>query len=148
MSNKQFCYEYPRPAVAADVICIRKSETGEDILLVQRKNEPFRSFWAFPGGFMEMNETTLETAKRELWEETGLKVEMLHFLCIADNPHRDPRFRCISAIYYCLIENNIEIKAGDDAANVQWFDFKKLPALAFDHKEIIDRYYYELIKCI
>ena len=66
-------YKYPRPSVTADCIVITKDSQSK-VLLVKRRNEPFKDYWAFPGGYMNMDETTEQCAIRELEEETGLYV--------------------------------------------------------------------------
>ena len=138
-----YSYEYPRPALTAD--CIITDETKTQILLIERKNDPFKYHWALPGGFMEMTESLFETAFRELEEETGVLVQKLEFFCIADGVNRDPRGRTVSAVFYGSFNRDSKIKAGDDAARVDWFDLKQLPPLAFDHKEIINRFSAEVL---
>ncbi|NMC98285.1 MAG: NUDIX hydrolase [Bacteroidales bacterium] len=132
-----FCYEYPRPAVAADVIVFDISHSEPRVLLIKRKNPPYQGMWAFPGGFMDANEKVEETAFRELFEETHLKPNKLFFLGIYDDPNRDPRGRTIGIAYIAAFNGNINPKAGDDAAEIQWFPVNKLPPLAFDHSKII-----------
>ncbi len=70
----EYIYNYPRPAVTADCVVMTK-ESVPHVLLIERGNEPFKGCWAFPGGFMDMDETTEQCAIRELKEETGLVVE-------------------------------------------------------------------------
>ena len=132
-----YCYEYPRPSVAADVIVCLKQDLCK-ILLIKRKNPPFQNMWALPGGFLDMNEYLIETAKRELYEETGLLLDNLVFFGIYDKPDRDPRGRTISAVYYAIIENPLKITAGDDASYANWFLIDQLPELAFDHNVVIN----------
>ncbi|WP_315275234.1 NUDIX hydrolase [Prevotella histicola] len=85
-----YTYKYPRPAVTADCIVITK-ETDTKVLLIQRGDEPYKGCWAFPGGFMNMDETTKQCAIRELEEETGLKVAELHQIGAYSRVDRDPR---------------------------------------------------------
>ncbi|MGQ9846055.1 MAG: NUDIX domain-containing protein [Bacteroidales bacterium] len=132
-----YCYEYPRPAIATDIVLIAKTPIENKVLLIQRKNNPFKGMWAFPGGFMDINETLIETANRELYEETGIKINELTFFGIYDHPQRDPRGRTISIVYYALLENIIVPQSGDDATHAQWFPIKQIPPLAFDHNIII-----------
>ncbi|MBR4837718.1 MAG: NUDIX hydrolase [Bacteroidales bacterium] len=75
-----YTYEYPRPAVTADCVVITK-ENEPQVLLIQRGNEPFKGCWAFPGGFMNMDETTEQCAVRELEEETGFRSRRDHERC-------------------------------------------------------------------
>lgn len=131
-----FVYEYPRPAVCID--CVIFSHDRSSILLIKRAQEPFREFWALPGGFVEMDETLEESAKRELEEETGLKNIELEQLYTYGNPGRDPRGRVISIAFWGVInQSECNVCAGSDAASAQWFPFGELPMLAFDHSEII-----------
>lgn len=132
-------YKYPHPAVTADCLVFTKKQEETFILLIQRKNEPFKDKWAFPGGFMNIDETTQEAACRELWEETELKVENVHQIGVFDSVQRDPRERVITVAYYTLLEEVVEVNAKDDAKKAQWFSLKALPELAFDHKEILKR---------
>lgn len=124
-------------AVTVDaVIFYRKSDLLK-ILLIQRKNDPFKGQWALPGGFLEENETMEEGAKRELYEETGLKIEKLQQVGAFGTPGRDPRGRTISIAFVGLIDVEQKLKASDDASDVKWFNMNDLPDLAFDHHEII-----------
>ena len=133
-----FRYKYPRPAVTADCVVITR-ETKPKVLLIERENEPFKGCWAFPGGFMEMNETLAECAIRELEEETGLVVNTEDIFSIGtfSKVDRDPRGRTISQAFLALIEAPIEVKAQDDAAKAKWWPLNELPTLAFDHEEIM-----------
>lgn len=133
-----FCYEYPRPAVCVDIIVLCKTNSQNFILLIERKRPPFDNCWALPGGFIEMNETLEQSALRELKEETGIECDSLKQYATYGNPNRDPRGRTVSIIYYNLLENIIEAKAGDDAAKAKWFNISELPTLAFDHNKIIE----------
>ncbi len=130
-----YTYQYPMASVTADVILLSRSLT--QVLLIKRAHDPFANYWAFPGGFIEMNETLLEAAIRELKEETSIGIDNLTFLCMADAPLRDPRGRTISAVYWGVCPDNNEPIAADDAKEVAWFDLNHLPNLAFDHQDII-----------
>jgi 8-oxo-dGTP diphosphatase len=135
-----FTYKYPRPSVTTDAIILTKIDNQSHILLIQRGNEPFKYSWALPGGFIEMDEDLADACKRELWEETGIdKVELNEFATFG-KPGRDPRGRTISVVFWGLVDNNIPINAGDDAAKAQWFSMSKLPKLAFDHDKIIRQF--------
>ena len=132
-----FTYDYPRPAVTADCVVITKSKKPE-VLLIQRDNEPFKGQWAFPGGFMNMNETTEQCAVRELEEETSLKVSKIKQIGTYSKVDRDPRGRTITVAYLTIIDNAEAVKGLDDAAKAQWFPLSALPKLAFDHEEIME----------
>lgn len=133
-----FTYEYPRPSVCVDIIVLCKSEDQTYILLIERKHPPFEKCWALPGGFVEMDETLEQSAIRELNEETGLQLQKLKQFATYGDPGRDPRGRTVSVIYYSYIEKQITPNAGDDASNAKWINVNNLPALAFDHKKIIE----------
>lgn len=131
-----YCYKYPHPAVTAD--CIVYNIEGETlkILLIKRKNEPYKDFWAFPGGFVNIDESAEVAAIRELKEETGLEVTKIEQLKAYSTPERDPRERVITIVF--IAESKIkDVKGGDDAKEAEWFDIANLPPLAFDHKEIL-----------
>ena len=131
-----YSYKYPRPAVTADCIVITK-ESDAKVLLIQRGDEPYKGCWAFPGGFMNMDETTEQCAIRELEEETGLKVKDLHQIGAFSKVDRDPRGRTITVAYIAIIDKPMSVVGQDDAAKAEWWPLSALPQLAFDHDEII-----------
>lgn len=133
----KYCYEYPRPAMTADVAVLRLEGIPE-ILLVERLDPPFQGMWALPGGFMEMGETLEEAARRELLEETSINAgELIRFESY-DKPERDPRGRTITQVFIMIWkkENGVAVP-GSDAKSLQWFDLSQLPELAFDHSIIV-----------
>ena len=107
------------------------------MLLIQRGFEPYKGCWAFPGGFMEMNETTEECAIRELQEETGLKLDSMVQVGAYSKVDRDPRGRTITIAYLAIVNEPLSVIAQDDAAMAEWLPTNNLPTLAFDHKEIM-----------
>jgi 8-oxo-dGTP diphosphatase len=126
--------------VAVDAIVFGYSkQDGVSVLLIQRKYEPFKNSWAIPGGFVLEDESLEEAVKRELAEETGITVNYLEQLYTFGEPKRDPRQRILAVAYFGLVKASQyqELKASTDAENAKWFSIKKLPALAFDHKEIL-----------
>ena len=125
-------------AVTVDAVIFYRKADNLNVLLIKRKNEPFRDQWALPGGFLEENEPMEEGAKRELEEETGLKIEKLQQVGAFGTPGRDPRGRTISIAFVGLIYDEPKLKASDDALEVKWFNLNDLPDLAFDHSEIIN----------
>ena len=131
-----YTYKYPRPAVTADCVVIA-NEQQPKVLLIQRGNEPFKGCWAFPGGFMDMDETTEHCAVRELKEETGLAVSDLHQIGTYSKIDRDPRGRTISVAYLVIIDSPVEVTGQDDATKAKWFPITNLPHLAFDHFDIM-----------
>lgn len=131
-----YTYKYPRPAVTADCVVITK-ETEPKVLLIQRGSDPFKGCWAFPGGFMNMDETTEQCAIRELEEETGLHISEVIQIGAYSKVDRDPRGRTITVAYLTVIDHPSEVKGMDDAAKAEWFHVNELPSLAFDHKDIM-----------
>ena len=131
-----YTYKYPRPAVTADCV-VMTNEPLPKVLLIQRGAVPFKGAWAFPGGFMNMDETTEQCAIRELKEETGLKVATVHQIGAYSKVDRDPRGRTITVAYLAIIDSPEEVKGQDDAANAEWFPITELPHLAFDHYDIM-----------
>lgn len=134
--NMTYTYNYPRPAVTADCVVITR-EKEPKVLLIQRGNEPFKGCWAFPGGFMDMDETTEQCAVRELEEETGLKLSELQQIGAYSKVDRDPRGRTVTVAYLVRVDVPIEVKGMDDAAKAEWWPLSALPQLAFDHDEIM-----------
>lgn len=133
-----YTYDYPRPAVTADVAVLRLDEMPE-ILLIQRKDPPFSQMWALPGGFMEMEETLEVAARRELMEETGIRAGELIRFDSYDKPGRDPRGRTITQVFVMIWKEEMGLpKPGSDAAELQWFGLNELPELAFDHQTIVE----------
>lgn len=126
--------------VAVDAIVFGYSkDDGVSVLLIQRKYEPFKGQWAIPGGFVQEDESLEHAVRRELKEETGIELNYLEQLYTFGNPERDPRQRIISISYFGLVNtsNFRTLKASTDAENAKWFSIKKIPALAFDHKQIL-----------
>lgn len=136
MEEKHYCYKYPHPAVTTDCVIFGFDGAKLQVLLIERGIEPFKGKWAFPGGFLNPDETAEEGALRELQEETGLTgayIEQFH--CYTD-PQRDPRDRVITIAYYALVKIQ-DVKGGDDAAKAQWHAIDQVPQLAFDHDRIL-----------
>ena len=126
-------------ALTVDTIIFSKTGSVTKILLIKRKNPPFKDKWAIPGGFVEYDEELETAAKRELEEETGVKDIPVQQLYTFGKIGRDPRGRTVSVVYFAIINDiNMNIKAGDYAKEAEWFNITKLPELAFDHREIID----------
>lgn len=134
-----YTYEYPHPAVTVDGVVFGYDEADLKVLLIQRDQPPYRGKWALPGGFVDMNESLEAAARRELEEETGVTELYLEQLYTFGEPKRDPRERVISVAYYALVKlADHTVRAASDARNVAWFPVANLPALAFDHEEILD----------
>ena len=122
--------------VTVDVLVINKNTN--EILLIKRLNEPYKDYWALPGGFVDENEDLEQAARRELFKETNVETSEMSQVGAFGKPNRDPRGHMVSIAYQTyLIENQI-VKAKDDAKEIRWFSIKNLPELAFDHFEIIN----------
>lgn len=130
-------YQYPRVAVTVDVIVFAEIERAPHVLLVQRAKDPYGGMWALPGGFIEMNETLAASAMRELKEETGVTAKELIQIGAYGDVGRDPRGRTISVAFLSCVEPS-EPQAADDAVDAKWFALRGLPALAFDHRTIVE----------
>ncbi|WP_159722766.1 NUDIX hydrolase [Enterococcus sp. CSURQ0835] len=157
--------EYDKPSVTVDIVIMgyNKAEDQLKLLLIQRRGNPYRNSWALPGGFVERNESTNDSVRRETKEETGLtigrrNVEQLHTF---SSPHRDPRGWVITVSYLAFI-GQVPPTAGDDTQDARWFNLERQAdkivltsddieieidletgksigkdTLAFDHNEII-----------
>lgn len=136
MKKKAYTYDYPRPAVTADSVVFCNGSDGLSVLLIERANDPFKGCWAFPGGFMDMEENAEDCAKRELKEETGMEVRSLEYLGTFSEVNRDPRGRTITIAYYAVVEKS-DVIGADDASQAKWFPIDSIPSLAFDHEEIL-----------
>lgn len=169
-----FTYPYPRPSVTCDVVVFTMRADDLAVLLVKRKEEPFKGAWALPGGFVNENEALERAASRELYEETGLTGARLEQLGAFGDPGRDPRGHTITVAYVTFVVAEARVAAGDDAAAVEWHAFKNLSLagapprsipppppknrrrsgigpsgsveLAFDHARIVARAYRRLCK--
>jgi len=135
----RYVYEWPRPMVTADVVVFGKKQDSVSLLLIKRGQEPYAGKWAFPGGFVEMDEELSDAAARELAEETGLTGVALEQMHTFGRVGRDPRGRVIAVVFAGIVgPDNMEVRPGDDAAQAEWFDIDKLPEMAFDHDRIAD----------
>src|SRR5437016_5981412 len=131
-------YKYPRAALTVDCVVFGFDEGKLTVLLIERALEPFKGRWALPGGFVRVDETLDDAARRELQEETGLKNVFLEQLYTFGEVDRDPRERVVSVAHYALVKlSEHNAKAATDAANAKWFPASKPPKLAFDHSHIL-----------
>ena len=131
-----YAYQYPRASVTADAVLFAEKEGQMYVLLIQRGNDPYKGYWAFPGGFLNMDETVAHCAERELEEETGIQLTGMQLVGIYSDVERDPRGRVITAAYTAMTTMP-EATASDDAAAAQWWPLNALPKLAFDHETIL-----------
>jgi 8-oxo-dGTP diphosphatase len=125
--------------VAVDAVVFGyNSKEGLSLLLIKRDVEPFKNSWALPGGLVLDDEPLEDAVQRELKEEAGININYLEQLYSFGKPGRDPRNRVVSVTYYGLVKpDGFELNASTDANDAAWFNIKKLPELAFDHREII-----------
>ena len=136
MSEIKYSYKYPHPAVTADCVIFGFDGVSIKVLLVKRGIEPYKRMWAFPGGFMRIDETAEECAMRELREETGLTSATVEQFYTFTDVNRDPRERVITVAHFALVHLS-EVKGGDDAELAGWFSQSEIPSLAFDHDRIL-----------
>ena len=126
------CGRWRNRALTVDAVVFDRDK----VLLVKRKNEPYRGCWALPGGYMDFDETAQAAAHRELAEETGLEARVSRLVGIFDTPGRHPD-QVVSAAYLVTVWQGAA-RAGDDAAEAEWFPLERLPPdVAFDHDLII-----------
>ena len=131
-------YEFARPAMTVDVVVFALDEEDLQVMLIQRDLEPFAGQWALPGGFVHVNETLEDAARRELAEETGLKDIFLEQLYTFGEVDRDLRERVVTVTYYALVNlAGHEVRASTDARNAAWFPVHDVPDLVFDHEKIL-----------
>ena len=131
-------YEYPRAALTVDCVVFGLDDEDLKALLIQRDLPPFEGHWALPGGFVRLDETLEDAARRELGEETGLERVYLEQLCTIGDIDRDPRERVVTVAYYALVKlSDHRVHAATDAREAAWFAIDDLPDLAFDHEKIL-----------
>jgi len=121
-----------RPSITVDAVILKENK----IVLIKRRNAPFKEYYALPGGFVDYGERTEDAVIREVKEETGLKTKIEKLLGVYSAPDRDPRGHTITIVYKLNITGG-KLSAGDDAKEIGLFALDKLPRLAFDHEEII-----------
>jgi 8-oxo-dGTP diphosphatase len=134
-----YSYKYPHPAVTVDCVIFGLDGSELKLLLIERMLEPYAGSWALPGGFIKLDESLEESARRELREETGVSKVFIEQIGAFGDPGRDPRERVITIAWWAIV-NLFEhpVKADTDARNAAWFAVGKLPALAFDHRSILE----------
>ncbi len=132
---------HQKPSLTVDIVVVVPVDGQHNVLLIRRKHAPFEGRWAIPGGFVDPYEPLEEAARRELLEETGIEPARLQQLHAFGAPGRDPRGWTVSVAYLAVLEEgaaqSIQPRAGDDAADVGWFDLLAPPPLAFDHADIL-----------
>lgn len=137
-TRRMYTYPYARPALTADVVALRDAAGVLEVLLIQRRHDPFKHLWALPGGFVDEWEAPEAAARRELAEETGVMWEgPLVLVGVFSKRGRDPRGWTVACAYAAQLEGGEQLRAADDAADARWFPLVALPNLAFDHHEIV-----------
>lgn len=145
-----YTYPYPRPAVTVDAGVVTAEEVPH-VLLIRRRNDPFKGRFAFPGGFVDENENIVDAVYRELHEETSIDLRGEHkgyamtplqqVKTFGDDISRDPRGWCITVLYGCVVDPAVKEKtrAADDAEEAVWFPVARVPMeeMAFDHDEMV-----------
>ncbi|GHO66719.1 NUDIX hydrolase [Ktedonobacter sp. SOSP1-52] len=138
-AHKYDASKYERPSVTVDVVMMSLRQKDLQVLLVKRRSWPYEGMWAIPGGFVNIDESLEDAAKRELQEETQVENVYLEQLYTFGEPGRDPRTRVITVVYFALLDSErLQVKAASDAVDVDWFPVYDLPPLAFDHQQILE----------
>jgi 8-oxo-dGTP diphosphatase len=133
-----YTYEYARPALSVDCVVFGLDDESLKVLLIERRFPPFDGRWAFPGGFVEIDETLEQAARRELQEETGIEMAYLEQLYTFGDVDRDPRERVVTVAWYALVKlRGYRVQAATDARQAAWFPVADHPPLAFDHERIL-----------
>lgn len=137
--KEESIHKFEKPSVTADVVVFTIKDDELRVLLVKRGLQPFKDCWALPGGFVRIEESPEDAAKRELEEETGVKNVYLEQLYTFGDPGRDPRGRVITISYMALINSeDIKLNPTTDVSDAKWFSVSKIPLLAFDHKKVLN----------
>ena len=132
-------HSYQNPSLAVDLVVFGYSKQQLAVLLLNRKEEPFKDQWVLPGAFLQMEERFRDTCSRVLKTKLGMDDVYMEQLYSFDEPARDPRGRAIAVAYYALVNPaRVAISAGNMANDVAWFNIKELPQLGFDHHAIFD----------
>lgn len=131
--------DYKYPALTADAVIRYKKS---NLVLIRRKNPPFKGKLALPGGFVDKRETPEQACIREAKEETNLDIKIIRKVGIFSGPDRDPRGLVVTVAFLCEpLKKSEAPKAQDDAAGLEIVPFSEIPSLefAFDHKDILKR---------
>ena len=136
-SLKEYCYEHPRPALTVDIVLFCRHEDTLEVLLIKRAREPYKGQWAFPGGFVDKDESLEDAAARELLEETALEGVHLDQIGAFGDPGRDPRGHTVTVVFVAMLDEAALANAADDASDAAWHAALRPPKLAFDHEKIL-----------
>lgn len=145
-----FTYDFEMPAVTVDALILRHKsgaslpealDAKTEILLIKRKNDPYKGMWAFPGGFVDKFEDPVHACHREVKEETSIELPNTVKLFTAKGDEgRDPRGWTISLAYYTDVPWDTKAAPSDDAIEIGWFNILDLPPMAFDHRAVFTRF--------
>jgi len=126
---------YKIPSLTADIFIF---DDDFNFILIKRKNNPYKDYWALPGGFVEYGESVENAAIREAKEETSIDVELIDLVNVYSDPNRDPRGHTVTVAYTAKGDMSTK-KADDDASDIAIFSCQKLDEIniAFDHEKII-----------
>jgi len=135
-------HKFPSPALCVDAII----HTRSSVLLIKRGGTPFKGFWALPGGFVNLGENPNDAVVREVEEETGIDLRSLKnnlkLVTVDGRPGIDVRGHAVTVVYSIAVPQKVDAFAGDDAANIQWFDFDQVPeTLAFAHADFLAQFH-------
>lgn len=136
-SSQAYSYDHPRPALTVDIVVFSRQEDTLGVLLIKRAREPFEGHWAFPGGFVDKDESLEDAAARELLEETGLGGIHLEQIGAFGDPGRDPRGHTVTVVFAGMLDEPAPVRAADDASEAAWHSALRPPKLAFDHEKIL-----------
>jgi 8-oxo-dGTP diphosphatase len=136
-SSQAYCYDHPRAALTVDVVLFHRRQDRLEVLLIKRGREPFEGHWAFPGGFVDKDESLIDAAARELLEETGLGGIHLEQIGAFGDPGRDPRGHTVTVVFAGMLVEPALVSAADDASDAAWHSALRPPKLAFDHNKIL-----------
>ncbi|SRR5713226_2696189 len=136
-SARRFTDAQSHPWVAVDVVVFTLEQGNLQSLLVQVKEGPFTSKWAFPGGLVRADESVDDAAQREVRERTGLKDGYIEQLYTFGKPERDPATRAVSVSYLALVPSaSVRLNAAPKYTDIRWFSANRLPHLAYDHDQV------------
>jgi 8-oxo-dGTP diphosphatase len=141
-SSQAYSYDHPRPALTVDIAVFYRQEDSFEVLLIKRAREPFEGHWAFPGGFVDKDESLEDAAARELLEETGLGGVHLEQIGAFGDPGRDPRGHTVTVVFAGMLDEPAPVRGADDASEAAWHSALRPPKLAFDHNKILSTVIY------
>ena len=127
--------KYKTPSLTADIFIF---DDDFNFILIKRRNDPYKDYWALPGGFVEYGESVESAAIREAKEETSIDVELIDLVNVYSAPDRDPRGHTVTVAY--AARGDLTSKRADsDAKDIGIFSEDEIDEIeiAFDHRKII-----------